>query len=206
MAGILSGVIHAPLTGIFLIAEATGGYAIFVPLMIVSAISFFTTRYFEPYSVYTKVLAEDKKLEITDKDQIILNQIVLDKLIESDFEVIYENDLLDDFFRKSVASKRNIFPVVDRENNFMGLIYLNDTREKILNLQDNKNIPVRDFIHTYPVLVNLGENIHTVLQKFEANDLWNMPVVDKGKYIGFIYRSRILQTYRDLLRNHTKLF
>jgi len=206
MAGILSGVIHAPLTGIFLIAEVTGGYALFVPLMIVSALSYFTTRYFEPHSIYTKVLAEDKKLEITDKDQIILNQINLNKLIETDFALIFETDLLEDFFKKSAASKRNIFPVVDKENNFKGLIYLNDTREKILHLQENKDIPVLDFIHKSPLLVNPDENIQNIMNKFEENDLWNIPVVDNGKYIGFIYRSRILQTYRELLRDHSRFF
>jgi CIC family chloride channel protein len=206
MAGILAGVIHAPLTAIFLIAEITGGYVLFVPLMIVSAISYFISRYFEPYSIYTKKLAQNGHLFTGDKDTNVLRQILLDDLIETEFIPL----LLTDKFEKLIAaftkSNRNIFPVVDEENNFTGVIQLDNVKDLLFRPELYESVTISDIVTRDVISIETGENMDVVMTKLENSNLWNIPVTQKGKYIGFVSRSNVLSFYRRILKKTSSLF
>jgi len=199
MAGILSGVIHAPLTGIFLIAEITGGYALFVPLMIVSAISFFTSRYLEKYSVYTKILAERGNWSPSDKDKNVLSQISISELIETNFAVLTPTNTLKEILVIVSHSRRNIFPVVNKERELLGLIHLDDVREVILDIQIYDIVLAYEMMTKPVVTVEENASMNEVMKKFDYYKVWNILVVNKNKYIGFVSKSTIFNKYRDLL-------
>jgi CIC family chloride channel protein len=206
MAGIMAGVIHAPLTAIFLIAEITGGYVLFVPLMIVSAISYFISRYFEPYSIYTKKLAQKGHLFTGDKDSNVLRQILLDDLIETEFIPLLATDKFGKLIEAFTKSNRNIFPVVDDENNFVGVIQLDNVKELLFRPELHENLTIGDIV-TWDVLsIEAGENMEVVMTKLENSNLWNIPVTRKGKYIGFVSRSNVLSFYRRILKKTSSLF
>ena len=206
MAGIMAGVIHAPLTAIFLIAEITGGYVLFVPLMIVSAISYFISRYFEPYSIYTKKLAQKGHLFTGDKDSNVLRQILLDDLIETEFIPLLATDKFGKLIEAFTKSNRNIFPVVDEENNFVGVIQLDNVKELLFRPELHENLTIGDIV-TWDVLsIEAGENMEVVMTKLENSNLWNIPVTRKGKYIGFVSRSNVLSFYRRILKKASSLF
>ena len=200
MGGILSGVMNAPLTGIFIIAEVTGGYALFVPLMIVSAISFFTTRLFENHSVYTKQLADRGVwAPPEDRDRSVLVQLEVGDLVEKDFAVAHPEQTLGDFVQIVAGSKRNVFAVTDRENNFLGVILLDDVRTIMFKQELYENTLVKDIAHDPPAVVDIKEPMHAVMEKFEYYQAWNLPVVKDGKYMGFLSKSAIFHHYRKHL-------
>jgi chloride channel protein, CIC family len=204
MAGVLSGVVHAPLTGIFLIAEITGGYVLFVPLMIVSATSFFISKYFEPYSVYTKELAKSGKWSAYDKDAFILTQIKLNSLVERDFVMVNPNDTLGQLIHAVAKSKRNIFPVVDSKGVLEGIIFLDDIRELIFKQELYKQVTVKEIMKAPPAVIEVNESMQSVMQKFEYFEAWNLPVEKDKKYLGFISKSKIFNVYRNLLVEHSR--
>lgn len=204
MAGALSGVIHAPLTAIFLIAEITGGYMLFIPLMLVSAISYFFTRYFEPHSIYTKRLAQKGHLITTDKDKNVLNKLKLKTLIETDFTSISSSASLGELVEIIAHSRRNIFPVLDKEGHLKGIVLLDDIREIMFNHELYQKTFVRDIMTQPPAILKRDEDMHRVMKKFEDNNAWNLPVVEDGKYIGFISKSNIFTRYRELLIRQSK--
>jgi CIC family chloride channel protein len=206
MAGILSGVIHAPLTAIFLIAEVTGGYALFVPLMIVSAMSYFLSRYFEPHSVYTKILATEKGWAKENKDKILLDQISLSDLIETDFTVIYITETLAQVINKAYNSKRNIFPLIDKELKFAGIIYLADIKDYVFKKKLAGNEYVTKFAKPSLGIIDINDPVVVVMQKFELNDAWHIPVLEDGKYKGFVSKSRLLNLYRKLIQQERQIF
>jgi CIC family chloride channel protein len=206
MAGILSGVIHAPLTAIFLIAEITGGYALFVPLMIVSATSYFLTRYFEPYSVYTKVLANEKGWTKNNKDSVLLEQIALSDFIETDFAVIYNTDDFKSVLDKVYRSKRNIYPVVDSNLQWLGVIHFTDIKDYLFKVKEVKGEHVKQFVVPSPEIISINEKVTDVMKHFETNNAWHLPVLDNGKYIGFVSRSRLLNIYRKLIQQERHIF
>lgn len=200
MAGIMSGVIHAPLTAIFLIAEITGGYMLFVPLMIVSATSFFISRYFEPYSFYSRKLAQAGLLDPDDKEGNILNQLQLSDLIETDFIVLRSSDpvrTLVDAFKKS---NRNVFPVVDASDHFIGIILLEDVKELLLKPDPPDALLISEITLKNVVTIELSEDPSSALKKFEPSNRWNLPVIRDGKYVGFISRSNMFSHYRRILK------
>ncbi|HEX3073292.1 MAG TPA: chloride channel protein, partial [Ignavibacteriales bacterium] len=199
MAGILSGVIHAPLTGIFLIAEVTGGYELFVPLMIVSAISFFTSRYLMGYSVYTKTLVEKGLWSPSDKDKNMLGQIAIKSSVETDFAVLHPNDKLRDALKAVAHSKRNIFPVVDNHNKLLGIIMLDDVRELMLESDSHDIILAYEVMKPPQGAIDIEADMYEAMNNFEKLKLWNLPVLENGKYAGFISKSTIFNKYRDLL-------
>ena len=203
MAGVLAGVIHAPLTSIFLIAEVTGGYALIVPLMIVSATAYFISRYFEPYSVYTKVLNEKGVWFPGNKDKNILEQINLYSIIEDNFNKIKAQTTLREIISEFSVSKRNIFPVVDEDQKLLGIITLDDLREIILNTELYDIVLAYEIMTTPPTMIDINENMHDVMNKFEYYDAWNLPVIKEGKYIGFISKSSVFSKYRNLLINQS---
>ncbi len=206
MAGIMAGVIHAPLTAIFLIAEITGGYVLFVPLMIVSAISFFISRYFEPYSVYTKKLAQKGHLFTGDKDSNVLRQILLDELIETEFIPLLVTDKFGKLVEAFTMSNRNIFPVVDDGNNFVGIIQLDNVKELLFHPQLHENLIIGDIVTREVLSIESSENMDSVMTKLESSNLWNIPVTRQGKYIGFVSRSNVLSFYRRILKKTSSLF
>ncbi len=201
MCGLMSGVLHAPLTAIFLIAEITSGYTLFVPLMLVSAIAYSTSSYFENYSVYTKRLIEKGDLIPHDKDRQVLSLIHLSKLIEKDLLKIHPDASLGDLVDLVRISKRNIFPVVDEEEKLMGIVTLDDIRELMFDEASRKNIYVKSLMHSPPESVSSYENMLSVMGKFEKTGAWNLPVIDDEKYTGFVSKSRIFNAYRKKLIN-----
>jgi chloride channel protein, CIC family len=199
MAGVLSGVVHAPLTAIFLIAEITGGYVLFVPLMLVSAIAYFIGKYFEPYSVYTKELAKKGKWSNHDKDFYILNQIKLNDLIEKDFTVVKKDYTLGQLIQVISNSKRNLFPVLDENGRLQGIILLDNIREIMFSRELYDSMRVADLMTHAPTVIDINESMKEVMRKFEYFEVWNLPVVKSGKYLGFVSKSRIFNLYRNHL-------
>ncbi len=207
MAGIMSGVIHAPLTAIFIIAEITGGYVLFVPLMIVSAISFFISRYFEPYTIYTKNLASKGHLFTDDKDRNILKQLHLDEMIETGgFVAINVTDSFSSLIEAFTKSTRNVFPVVDKENNFIGIIPLGSIKDVMFKPELFETLTVLDVTTQNTVTIDKSEIMEAAIEKFEQSNLWNIPVVDGTKYIGFISRGNIFSYYRRILQKSSAFF
>lgn len=203
MCGVLSGVLHAPLSAIFLIAEITSGYMLFVPLMLVSAISFSTISYFEKHSIYTKQLIETGDLIQYDRDRIILSLIDLKKIVEKDLLIIHPASTLDDLVKLVMKSHRNIFPVVNENQELKGIVTLDDIRERMFDENSRKNIIIKAIMHPPPASVSPQEKMQSVMNKFEVTQAWNLPVIDDGKYIGFISKSRIFNAYRKKLIRQT---
>ncbi len=199
MCGILSGVLHAPLTAIFLIAEITSGYTLFVPLMLVSAISFSTISYFEKYSIYTKRLIEKGDLIPHDKDKQVLSLINLHKIIERDLLTIEPEATLSDLVKLVRKSKRNIFPVVNEEGGLAGIVTLDDIREIMFDADKQELILIETIMQQPPVSISTHEKMQLVMSKFELTQAWNLPVIDDGKYLGFVSKSRIFNAYRQKL-------
>ncbi len=206
MAGIMAGVVHAPLTAIFLIAEITGGYMLFVPLMIVAAISFFISRYFEPYSIYTKNLTNKGYLMADSKDKNILNQLHLDDMIETGFVTLKPYDKLGTLIDAFTESQRNIFPVVDENNHFIGVVHLAEVKKLMFQTELYDEVTIYEVTNKEIMTLDVREDVASALMKFENSDLWNIPVVDHGKYVGFISRSNMLSYYRKILKKSATLF
>ncbi len=200
MSGLMSGILHAPLTAIFLIAEITSGYTLFVPLMLVSAIAYSTAIYFENHSLYEKHLAISGDLIPRDKDKRVLREINIDKVIETDLLKIAPEATLGELVSLVRKSKRNLFPVVNVKGELVGIITLDDIRDIMFDHQKYDDVFVNSLMHTAPAHVSPHENMQSVMQKFEATGAWNLPVLDDGKYVGFLSKSRIFNTYRNKLR------
>ena len=204
MAGVMSGVMKAPLTAIFLIAELSNGYGLFIPLMIVSCIAFAVGRYLDPDSIYTKQLRQRGELLTHDKDQSVLVFLKLDELMENDFVRIKEHFTLGDVMDIIATSKRNIFPVIDNFGHLLGIVQLDDLREDMFKPSKRGNSITRYMIQP-PDKILEHEMIQEVLPRFEQNRTWMLPVVDKeNHYRGFISKSRILNAYREQLVNITQ--
>ncbi len=200
MSGVMSGVLHAPLTAIFLIAEITSGYTLFVPLMLVSAIAYSTTIYFEPYSLYSKSLAKTGDLIPKDKDKLVLGVINLNKLIETDLLKVSPMATLRELVVLVRSSKRNIFPVVNDDGSLVGIVTLDDIRQIMFDTDSYDTMFVEELMHSPPASVSSQENMQSVMRKFESTGAWNLPVIDNGIYVGFLSKSRIFNTYRNKLR------
>jgi CIC family chloride channel protein len=199
MAGLMAGILHAPLFAIFLIAEITGGYVLFIPLMITSILSFITIRYFEPHSIYTHRIAKRGELITHNKDKAILTLLNLDKMIEKDFVAVSPDDSLGKLVKSISRSKRNLFPVITEQNMLIGVVLLDNIRHIIFNTEMYSQIFVRDLMQPPPTHISPGDSMESVMRKFEANDAWNLPVVDNGEYIGFLSKSKLFSFYRQSL-------
>jgi CIC family chloride channel protein len=192
-------VLHAPLTGIFLIAEISGGYALFVPLMLVSATSYFVAKYFEPNSIYTKTLIE-RGLINKDKDVDVLSEMSIESIIENNFSVINVNDTLRNLVGVIAVSKRNIFAVVDDEYKLEGIIMMDDVREVMFNTHLYDQTLIKELMNIPPFIANVNEKMDVLMNKFEEYAVWNIPVVDEEeRYVGFISKSGVLDKYREKL-------
>ena len=202
MAGLMAGVLHAPLTAIFLIAEVTGGYELFIPLMITAAMSFLIAKYVSPHSVYTMELGRKGELITHDKDHAVLTLMDIDRVIEKNFAKVYPDMKLGDIVHGAVVkSNRNIFPVINREDgNLRGIILLDDLRPIMFDQTLYKNISAIDVMHHPPEIIELGQDRMTdIMKKFQDSSAWNLPVVQNGKYVGFISKSKLLTVYRRKL-------
>ncbi len=201
MAGLMAGVMQAPMTAIFLIADITGGYALLLPLIISSTISFATIRLFEPYSIYTKRIAKNGQLLTHDSDQAVLTLLSTAELIERDFMKVELDYTLRDLVRIVAQSKRNLYPVVDKKGTFMGIIALDDIRSIMFDQSKYDQVKVYELMRLCEIRVLDDEHMESVMEKFEKSAVWNLPVVDsEGMYQGFISKSKIFSSYREQLQ------
>ena len=204
MAGVMAGVMHAPLTGIFLIAEITGGYELFTPLIITATISYLTIMYFEPYSIYTKNLAARGELFTHHKDKSVLQMMTVESHLETNFKTIDKESTLGELVKVIATSERNIIPVVDDDNNFYGLVFVNDIRNIIFNQDLYDKTIVSNLMYMPDPVVNPNESMEEVAQKFQETGHYNLPVIKDGKYLGFVSRASIFSTYRKLLKEFSQ--
>lgn len=199
MCGLMSGVQHSPLSAIFLIAEITGGYELFVPLMFVSAISYITTTYFQKESLYKIQLRDQGKSLTESQDEELLELIDLSQVIERDLLPIHPDAKLRELIDLVKISKRNIFPVVDEEKILHGIITLDDIRDIMFDQNKQDTVLIRELMHSPPEILLVTEKMQLAMERFESSGAWNLPVVENGKYLGFVSKSRIFNTYRKKL-------
>jgi CIC family chloride channel protein len=204
MAGLIAGVIHAPLTAIFLIAEITGGYELFMPLMIVAAISYATVKVFTPNSVYTIHLARRGELMTHHKDKTVLMMLDVNELIETDFNKLRPNNTLGDLIGIITKAHRNIFPVVEKDNTFRGIIKMDDIRHIMFNQDMYENVYVRDLMFMPQYVIDPKDTMEEIARKFQVSDRYNIAVIEKGKYLGFVSRAKLFSTYRKLLSDFSE--
>ncbi len=200
MAGIMAGIMHSPLTAIFLIAEITGGYVLLPPLIITATISYLTIMYFEPHSIYTKRLALRGELMTHNKDKAVLSMMKAKKLIETNFISIHPDARLGDLVKVISKSSRNVFPVVDEQNNFAGIIFLDHIRDIIFQPDMYDKTFVSELMFTPELTLYPEESMEEVAQKFQKSGKFNLVVIKEGKYLGFISRARVFSSYRNLLK------
>lgn len=203
MAGVMSGVMHAPLMAIFLTAEMTGGYQLFLPLLIVSTISYCTVRLFVKYSIYTMRLAKRGELLTHHKDKAVLTLLKMDSVIENDFTEVHPEMSLREMVNAISKSDRNLFPVTDDKGNLLGIVLLNDIRNIMFRPSLYDKMYVRKFMCMPPAKIEIGDNMEKVMSTFDKTNAWNLPVVENGKYIGFVSKSKIFNSYRRVLRHYS---
>jgi CIC family chloride channel protein len=199
MAGVLSGIFHAPLTGIFIIAEVTGGYELIIPLMIVSALSYAVAKYFMPLSIDLTKLSEKENIYTTDTDSYLLSNIDLITFVERDFSEIPDNANLGELIEHITVSKRNLFPVLDRNSALIGLITIDDIREIMFKQDLYGKLTVNELMRRPVYVITEKDDIRSAMRMFDESHLWNIPVVINARYQGFISKSTILEKYREVL-------
>ena len=200
MAGLMSGVMHAPLTGIFLIAELTGGYDLFLPLMMVSVSGYLTIMVFEPHSIYSMRLAKKGELITHHKDKAVLTLMNISSVIETDFDKVSPDIDLGAMVKVISMAKRNIFPVVDRNDELIGIVSLDDIRNIMFRQELYHRFQVEKFMTAPAAKISINESMEDVMKKFDETKAWNLPVLDEnGKYKGFVSKSKIFNSYRQVL-------
>lgn len=200
MAGVMSGVMHAPLTGVFLIAELTGGYDLFLPLMIVSISSYITILMFEPHSIYSMRLAQKGELLTHHKDRAVLTLLNMKSIIEKDFIVVSPDMSLGDMVKVISQSSRNVFPVVDNKGVLVGVVLLDDIRNIMFRPELYERFHVSKFMVSAPAKIYTNMPMEQIMRTFDDTKAWNLPVVDEeGHYIGFMSKSKIFNSYREVL-------
>ncbi|QCX01646.1 chloride channel protein [Aggregatimonas sangjinii] len=206
MAGLIAGVLHAPLTAIFLIAEITGGYELFVPLMITAAISYLIAKKTINHTIYTRELAESGELLTHDKDQNVLTVMRIEDVLEQDFKAVRPTTSLGEMLHESVSkSTRNIFPVIDESRALVGIVLLDDIREFMFDTALYRTTTVATFMRAAPEYIFYEkDSMQQIMKKFQESGAWNLPVIKEGKYYGFISKSKLLTAYRRQLINFTQ--
>lgn len=200
MAGIMSGVMHAPLTGVFLIAELTGRYDLFLPLMIVSIVSYITILMFEPHSIYSMRLAQKGELLTHHKDKAVLTLLSADSIIERDFQSVTPEMSLGDMVKVISKSNRNMFPVVDERGVLLGIVLLDNIRNIMFRPELYNRFRVSKFMVSPPAKVIVNTPMDQIMKTFDETKAWNLPVVDQtGRYMGFMSKSKIFNSYREVL-------
>ena len=202
MAGVMSGVMHAPLMAIFLSAELTGGYDLFLPLLIVSTISYGTIKFFEPYSIYTMRLAKRGELLTHHKDKAVLTLLKVNNVIETDFLPVYPDMTLKDMVDTIAKSKRNLFPVINEKRELVGVVLLDEIRNIMFRPDLYRRMRVSTFMSMPPAKIEVNQSMDSVMKTFDDTGAWNLPVVDNGTYVGFVSKSKIFNSYRRVLRHY----
>jgi CIC family chloride channel protein len=201
MAGLIAANLHAPLTGIFLIAEITGGYQLFLPLMIVSVVSFLTVKIFVHNSVYTYQLEKRGELMTHSPDKNILKMMDITNMIEKNFIPVKLDYTLGDLVKVIAQSKRNIFPVIDNDDKFLGVVIMDDVRHVMFKPELYNTIKVSDLMFVPELTVDINnDNMQDIAEKFHVSGQYNIPVLNNGKYVGFISRANVFSTYRRKLK------
>lgn len=201
MAGLMAGVMQAPMTAIFLIAEISGGYELLIPLIITATISYGISHAVDPYSIYTKRIAAKGELLTHDSDQAVLTLLKVNDFLESDFKTVRIDDTLGQFVKAVAASKRNIFPVIDSKRRFQGLVALDDVRKDIFKSELYDSVHVFNLMQSAPAYVFDTDSMQEVMDKFESTGAWNLPVVKADRtYLGFVSKSKIFTAYRSRLQ------
>lgn len=205
MAGVMSGVMHAPLTGVFLIAELTGGYDLFLPLLISSASSYLTIIIFEPHSIYSMRLAKKGELLTHHKDKAILTLMKMENVVEKDFKIVHPEMDLGELVKVISDSCRNIFPVTDKEGVLLGTVLLDDIRNIMFRNELYHRFTVNKLMTAVPAKLYNTDSMEQVMRTFDDTKVWNLPVVDvEGKYLGFVSKSKIFNSYREVLVNFSE--
>ena len=200
MAGVMSGVMHAPLTGVFLIAELTGGYDLFLPLMIVSVSSYLTIIAFEPHSIYSMRLAKKGQLLTHHKDRAVLTLMKMENVVETDFVTVHPEMDLGELVKAIASSHRNVFPVTDKEGVLIGIVLLDDIRNIMFRQELYHRFTVSKLMTSAPAKLFNTDGMEQVMQTFDDTKAWNLPVVnEEGKYLGFVSKSKIFNSYRQVL-------
>ena len=200
MAGLVAGVLHAPLTGMFLIAELTGGYSLLVPLMITTGISFYISKRLNKHNLYTQELAQKGELITHNKDQAVLTLMNLKDEIETNFSVVKPEMSLGDLVQAIAQSNRNLFPVLTNDGALTGIITLDELRPYMFQTEKYEQLFAKDFMETPAEIIELNEHMESVMKKFDESQAWNLPVVDQGKYLGFVSKSKLFSAYRHYLQ------
>ena len=196
----MSGVMHAPLTGIFLIAELTGGYDLFLPLMMVSVSSYLTIMVFEPHSIYSMRLAKKGELLTHHKDKAVLTLMNIESVVETDFEKVRPDMDLGEMVKVISQAKRNLFPVVDVNGELLGIVALDDIRNIMFRQELYHRFKVEKFMVSPAARIYVNDSMEEVMRKFDDTKAWNLPVIDElGKYKGFVSKSKIFNSYRQVL-------
>ena len=200
MCGLMSGVMHAPLTGIFLIAELTGGYQLFMPLMIVSVCAYLTIIAFEPHSIYSMRLAKKGQLLTHHKDRAILTLMSMDSVIEKYDEYLYPDMDLRQLVSYISNSRRDVFPVVDRQHKLVGIVYLDNVRPIMFRQELYHRFKISELMSEPVARLNINDSMDVVVMTFDKTGMWTLPVVDtEGIFMGFIRKSRVLTNYRKTM-------
>jgi CIC family chloride channel protein len=201
MAGLVAGILQAPLTAIFLIAEITEGYELFVPLMIVTTISYLITKQYVPYNIYVAELAKKGQLITHNRDNNALLLMSTDQVIEQNFIEIKPDMFLGEMLENAVSkSNRNIFPVVNDQKEFIGIVLLDDIRTIMFDASLHEKVRISELMHAAPgIIIYEEDNMQAIMQKFKTSGAWNLPVIKKGRYHGFISKSKLLSAYRTKL-------
>ncbi|MDR1880673.1 MAG: chloride channel protein [Tannerellaceae bacterium] len=203
MAGVMAGVMHAPLTGVFLIAELTGGYDLFLPLMIVAISAYLTILMFEPHSIYSMRLAQKGELLTHHKDKAVLTLLNVNGIIETDFQTVSPGMTLGDVVKVIAKSGRNTFPVVDAKGVLIGVVLLDNIRNIMFRPELYDRFHVSKFMVSAPARIVVNTPMDKVMQTFDDTKAWNLPVVDEaGRYMGFMSKSKIFNSYREVLVDH----
>ncbi|MCH5223746.1 MAG: chloride channel protein [Muribaculaceae bacterium] len=202
MAGVMSGVMHAPLMAIFLTAEMTGGYDLFLPLLIVSTLSYMTIKVFLPYSIYTMRLAKEGDLITHEKDKAVLTLLKVENVIERDFKSVSPDMNLKEVVDIIAKSHRNLFPVVDKDGTLLGIVLLDDIRNIMFRTDLYKKMHVSRFMSMPPAKIEVNMPMENVMHLFDKTHAWNLPVVNNGKYVGFVSKSKIFNSYRRVLKHY----
>lgn len=204
MCGLIAGVLHAPLTAIFLIAELTGGYHLFIPLMIVSTISYTTINYFVKTSVYTRQLARRGELFTHDKDKMVISLMNVKDLLETKFKTVHKDANLRELVKVITASKRNVFPVVDDDGIFYGVVHLNDIRDVIFKPELYDSVMVSSLMHAPMTSATKDDSMEDIVEKFQRTPQFNIVVLEEGRYVGFVSRANVFSKYRKMLKEFSE--
>ncbi|MEP7110040.1 MAG: chloride channel protein [Ferruginibacter sp.] len=207
MAGVLSGVMYCPLTAIFLIAEITNGYELFIPLMIVSSISFFIAKSYEPFSMEIKKLAFQREIFTHEKERNILTSISLEEMLQDHYDTIEPDKKLGDLVKLIQRSEKNIFAVVDTKNRFSGIIELNDIKQKLFQPDLFNRISIKSLMKAPTAILYLDQNMHIVMDKFDDTHSWYLPVLNReNKFAGFVSKTKVFDKYREILASQGDLY